>query len=243
MSATRLDKYLSLSGERSRSEATKLIRSGQVTVDGKPVCDPSVRVAEGAQVLLRGQPVADSTWQYYLLYKPSGVLTAARDGRAATVMDLLPPALAHRRVLPVGRLDKDTTGLLLLTNDGALAHSLIDPKRHVWKTYIAQVEGRLTAEDEAAFAAGMALSDFTAKPAQMRILQAEDQQSVARVELREGKYHQVKRMFSARGHEVLTLHRSAFGPITLPDDAQPGFYRELTAQEVSALKEAVTHQP
>lgn len=239
MSATRLDKYLALSGQRSRSEAVRLIRGGQAQVNGAVVTDPAAKVPSGAQVLLSGQPVVDSTWQYYLLYKPAGVLTAARDGRAATVMDLLPPALARRKVLPVGRLDKDTTGLLLFTNDGALAHSLIDPKRHVWKRYVARVAGRLTREDEQAFAAGMTLSDFVAKPAQMRILQAGDRESLAQVDLREGKYHQVKRMFAARGHEVLSLHRAAFGPLLLPEDAQPGFYRELTAQEVSALKEAV----
>ena len=240
MSACRLDKYLSLSGQRTRSEAARLIRSGCVQVNGAVVKDPAAKVGDGAEVLLSGQSVRDSTYQYYLVYKPAGVLTAARDSRAQTVMDLLPPSLVRRKVLPVGRLDKDTTGLLLLTNDGVLAHSLIDPGRHVWKRYIARVEGRLTPQDEAAFASGMVLSDFTAKPAQMRILQACEAESLAQVDLREGKYHQVKRMFAACGHPVLTLHRSVFGPVSLPEDAQPGFFRELTANEVAALKQAVT---
>jgi len=173
------------------------------------------------------------------LYKPSGVLTAARDSRAQTVMDLLPEALSRRKVLPVGRLDKDTTGLLVFTNDGALAHSLLDPKRHVWKRYIARVEGKLTEEDVLAFEQGLQLSDFEAKPAGLSILESGEETSVGEVRVREGKFHQVKRMFAARGHEVLTLHRASFGPLILPDDMQPGDYRKLTEEQVQLLRDAV----
>lgn len=239
MSAARLDKYLALSGERTRSEAGRLIRAGRVTVNGTPVRDPSVKVADGDEVALDGHAVKDSAFQYYLFYKPAGVLTAARDSRARTVMDLLPEAFARRDVLPVGRLDKDTTGLLVLTNDGALAHSLIDPRRHVWKRYEARVVGRLDEEDVTAFAQGMQLSDFTAKPANLAILQVGDEESLGAVELREGKYHQVKRMFASRGHEVLALHRPAFGPLKLDDGMQPGAWRELTDEETAALRAAV----
>ena len=185
--SVRLDKFLSQSGERSRSEAVKAVRGGQVRVNGVPVRDPATKINETDVVTLAGEVVGDDAMQYYLFYKPSGVLTAARDSRAETVMDLLPEALSRRKVLPVGRLDKDTTGLLLLTNDGVLAHSLLDPKRHVWKRYIATVEGRLDEKDVQAFAEGIPLKDFTAKPAQLRILEAGESQSRAEVEVREGK--------------------------------------------------------
>ncbi|MEG2208387.1 MAG: pseudouridine synthase [Clostridia bacterium] len=232
----RLDKLLALSGERSRSEAARAVHAGLVCVNGVAVRDPAAHVSERDEVIFASQSVAAQGEQYYLLHKPAGVLTAARDSHAQTVMDLLPEALRRRKVLPVGRLDKDTTGLLLLTNDGELAHRLLSPKHHVWKQYLATVEGRLCEEDVLAFSVGMALSDFVAKPAELIIVRADEQMSQALVSLREGKFHQVKRMFSARGHEVLTLHRSAFGPLTLPEQLEPGAYRALTQAEVEALK-------
>ena len=235
----RLDKYLAQSGERSRSEATRAIRAGCATVNGLVVRDPAAKVAPGDSVLLRGESVEDSALQYYLLYKPAGVLTAARDSRAQTVMDLLPPALSRRKVLPVGRLDKDTTGLLLLTNDGALAHALLDPKRHIWKRYIARVEGRLDEGDVRAFSQGIPLSDFVAQPAALRIVRSDDAESVAEVEVREGKFHQVKRMFAARGHEVLSLHRAAFGPLVLPKPMRPGDFDKLSQEQIRLLQNAV----
>lgn len=235
----RLDKYLSLSGERSRSEAGKLIRSGAVRVDGQVILRPETHVTEQSQVLLAGQPVGDSSKQYYMLNKPAGVLTAARDSRAATVMDLVPENLKKRKVLPVGRLDKDTTGLLLLTNDGELAHFLLSPGRHVWKQYRATVTGCLTETDMQAFAEGLQLSDFVAKPAVLTILQAGEAESVALVQVREGKFHQVKRMFAAIGHEVTALHRSCFGPLTLPEDLPVGQCRPLTEDEVQALRNSI----
>ena len=235
MAQIRLDKLLSQTGERTRSEAARLVRMGQVSINGVPAHDPAFKVDMAqAQVLLNGAPLADTPYQYYLLHKPAGVLTAARDKNAPTVMDLVPEALRRRDVLPVGRLDKDTTGLLLLTNDGALAHSLLSPKRHVWKDYIATVDGPLTEADVAAFAQGMALSDFTAKPAEMAILESGPAQSRARVRLREGKFHQIKRMFGARGREVLALHREAFGPLRL--DVAMGALRPLTPTEIAALR-------
>lgn len=239
MSAVRLDKYLAQSGERTRSEAVKAIRSGLVRVNGAPVRDPAAKVQDGDEVLLSGQPVGDDALQYFLFHKPAGVLTAARDSRAQTVMDLVPEALGRRKVLPVGRLDKDTTGLLILTNDGALAHSLLDPKRHVWKRYVARVEGQLDENDVRAFREGIELKDFTAKPAQLRILEVQADASTAEVEVREGKFHQVKRMFAARGHEVTALHRAAFGPLTLPEELKQGDIRRLTEEELQALRQAI----
>lgn len=239
MSGVRLDRYLAQSGERTRSEAVRAIRAGLAAINGAAVRDPAVKVGQGDSVTLAGAPVGDSALQYYMLHKPAGVLTAARDRRAQTVMDLVPEALSRRKVLPVGRLDKDTTGLLLLTNDGALAHALLAPGRHVWKRYVARVTGRLDGEDAAAFAAGLSLEDFTALPATLTILRADEAFSEAGVEVREGKYHQIKRMFSARGHEVVALHREAFGPLTLPGSLPPGGLRELAPEEVAAIRRAV----
>ncbi len=235
----RLDKYLAQSGERSRSEAGKLIRSGAVWVDGQVVLRPETQLRPDAQVTLAGQTIGDSSLQYVMLHKPAGVLTAARDSRAQTVMDLVPENLQKRKVLPVGRLDKDTTGLLLLTNDGELAHYLLSPNRHVWKQYRATVTGRLTEADVEAFAAGLALSDFVAKPARLTILEAGDEESAGLVEVQEGKFHQVKRMFAATQHEVTALHRCSFGTLQLPEELLPGQHRPLTAEEVQALKASV----
>lgn len=228
---------MSQSGERSRSEAGKLIRSGAVRVDGQVVLRPETQLSAQSVVTLAGETVEDSSMQYVMLHKPAGVLTAVRDSRAQTVMDLVPEALKRRKVLPVGRLDKDTTGLLLLTNDGELAHRLLSPARHVWKQYRATVEGRLTQADVDAFAAGLQLSDFTAKPARLSIVEADDARSVALVEVHEGKFHQVKRMFAAVGHEVTALHRHSFGTLALPQDLPVGACRPLTDEEVQALRE------
>lgn len=237
MALIRLDKLLSQSGERTRSESAKLIRSGCVTVEGTLSRDPAMKV-DGAksEILLKGQPITDEPFQYILFHKPAGVLTAARDRNAQTVMDLVPEALRKRDVLPVGRLDKDTTGLLLLTNDGELAHRLLAPKRHVWKEYVATVDGSLSQADADAFARGMTLSDFIAKPAELLVLDSTPEQSSAVVRLAEGKFHQVKRMFAARGREVLTLHRQGFGPLRL--DVEIGAWRALTQNELAALRSA-----
>lgn len=233
---TRLDKYLSQSGELSRSEAARAIRAGKATVGGTVVRDPAAHLPDGCEVCLDGKPIFDSSLQYYMLNKPSGVLTAARDKRARTVMSLVPSALLKRGVLPVGRLDKDTTGLLLLTNDGALAHALLSPKRHVWKRYLLTVTGRLTESDALAFQSGVPLKDFTAKPARLTIIEAGEDESRAEAELREGKFHQVKRMCLALGHEVLSLKRVAFGSLTLDDKLPEGGWRALNGDELDALR-------
>jgi len=235
----RLDKYLSQSGEYSRSEAGKLIRSGAVRVNGEAVRKPDAQIGPDDQVTLGGEVIGDRSMQYYLLHKPAGVLTAARDSRAQTVMDLVPENLRKRKVLPVGRLDKDTTGLLLLTNDGELAHFLLSPNRHVWKQYRATVTGQLTATDVEAFANGLQLSDFVAKPAKLTIVSTKPEESIGLVEVREGKFHQVKRMFAATGHEVTTLHRHSFGPLVLPEDLPVGQCRPLREDEIQALKQCV----
>ena len=181
-----------------------------------------------------GVPLDTRTVRHLMLNKPAGVLTATEDGKQATVMELLPALYRACGCMPVGRLDKDTTGLLLLTTDGTLAHRLIAPERHVDKVYEAEVEGALEEADIAAFAQGIPLKDFTALPARLEILGP----GRGRVTVREGKYHQVKRMFGARGKPVLRLHRTAFGPLALDAGLAPGEYRELTEKEIAALYQA-----
>ncbi len=227
----RLDKLLSNLGYASRSQCRDLIKKGRVQVDGVVCRDMAMQVKDGAAVTLDGKSVDTRTERHLMLYKPGGVLTAAEDRNQKTVMDLLPEGYRSLGCMPVGRLDKDTTGLLLLTTDGDLAHRLIAPKHHVDKVYYARVDAPLTKEDEAAFAEGIPLKDFIAMPALLE--RVED--TLGRVTVQEGKYHQVKRMFGARGKKVLSLHRAAFGFLQLDEGMEPGDYRELTEKEIAAL--------
>ena len=235
----RLDRLLSQAAGLTRNEARKLIRSGLVSVHGERLFDPATSVAEGSPLLLDGQTVDTQLDMHLILHKPTGVLTAARDSRQPTVMDLLPDRLQKLRCMPVGRLDKDTSGLLLFTTNGELAHRLLAPQRDVIKEYEALITGRLTDADRIAFNKGIQLKDFTAKPAMLDILQADSEQSLARVHLHEGKNRQVRRMFQALGHEVIQLSRLAFGPLRLDNDLLPGHWRALTETELKELKEAV----
>ena len=236
----RLDKLLSRLGVSSRSGCRDLLRAGRVRVDGETVRSGAFDLAIGACVTLDGQALDCRMERHLMMHKPAGVLTAREDARQRTVMDLLPKVYASLGCMPVGRLDKDTTGLLLLTTDGELAHRLISPARHVDKVYEAQVEGTLEQADAAAFAAGIALSDFTALPAKMEILAPD----TGRVTVQEGKFHQVKRMFQAVGKPVIRLHRLSFGPRALDDMLPPGQYRELSEEETAALYAAagITHE-
>ena len=227
----RLDKLLSNLGVASRAGGRELLKAGRVQVDGQTVRDGAVQISEKAAVLLDGTALDTRLARHLMLFKPAGVLTAAEDGRQQTVMDLLPGVYRSCGCMPVGRLDKDTTGLLVLTTDGELAHRLIAPGRHVDKVYEAVVDGVLDEGDAAAFAAGIPLKDFTALPAKLEVL-AENR---ARVTVQEGKYHQVKRMFGARGKPVLALHRASFGPLQLDETLCPGQFRELTGEETAAL--------
>ena len=230
----RLDKLLSRLGAVRRSECRALVKAGRILVNGTPPHGPETAVAAGDSITLDGKELDTRLERHVMLHKPGGVLTAAEDRRQKTVMDLLPPAYAALGCMPAGRLDKDTTGLLLLTTDGELAHRLLSPARHVEKTYIARVGGALDAEDVSAFGAGLALGDFTALPARLEILAPD----TARVTVREGKYHQIKRMFLARGKPVTALERTAFGPLTLDAELAPGEWRELTEEERAALYRA-----
>ncbi len=236
----RLDKLLSRLGVSSRSGCRELLRAGRVTVDGEAVRSGAFDVPKGARVTLDGRALDCRTDRCLMMNKPAGVLTAREDQRQQTVMELLPKVYSALDCMPVGRLDKDTTGLLLLTTDGELAHRLISPARHVDKVYEAQVEGTLDQTDAAAFAAGLPLGDFTALPAKLEILSPDR----GLVTVQEGKFHQVKRMFAAVGKPVKRLHRLRFGPLLLDEGLEPGGFRELKEEETAALYAAagITHE-
>ena len=234
MARMRLDKLLSALAVCPRSGVTALLRAGRVRVDGRPVRDAAMQV-QPEQVRVDGaEPAAGEL--YIMVNKPAGVLTATEDRRLPTVLDLLPPALRRRGLGPVGRLDRDVTGLVLLTTDGQLAHRLISPRWKAEKLYRARCEGRLTGEDAAAFAAGVQLSDFTARPARLEILEAGDDTSLADVALTEGKFHEVKRMFAAVGHPLVSLRRLRIGPLALDAGLPEGGFRALRPEEIAALK-------
>ena len=233
MAAARLDKLLADSGTVTRSEAKALIRAGRVTVDGAVASRAEEKYDPAQSVIcVDGTEVSCAAHRCLMMNKPGGVLSATEDARQETVIDLLPPALRRQGLFPVGRLDKDTTGLLLLTNDGDLAHRILHPKKHVPKRYRAAVDRTLDAADAAAFAEGITLADGTAcLPARLEILGAH----LALVTVFEGKYHQVKRMFAARGKHVTALKRERIGALSLDPALPPGGFRELSPQEIASL--------
>lgn len=229
----RLDKLLAGTGKWSRREVKALVRQGLVRVDGRLAASAEDKLDPAATVVtVAGETISLRRFTYVMLHKPAGVLTATEDRKQPTVLDLLPPELRRIGLAPVGRLDKDTEGLLLLTNDGELAHRLLSPKYHVEKRYFARVDGELSAADAEAFARGMTLGDgLECLPAGLEVLP----DRVCIVTLREGKFHQVKRMLAARGAPVLYLKRLSMGPLTLDDSLAAGAYRLLRAEEISAL--------
>lgn len=228
----RLDKLLAGTGRWSRKEAAGLIRAGRVRVDGAAVTRREDKFPEGVSITVDGEPVSTEKYIYLMLNKPAGLVSAAGDPREPTVLSLLPGYLRRVGLFPAGRLDKDTVGLLLLTNDGALAHALLSPKRHVDKTYRVHVDGVLDESDELAFRAGMTLPDgLRCLPAGLE--RRGEHEAV--VTLREGKYHQIKRMLAARGKRVLSLERLTFGPLTLDSGLARGQWRPLTPEERTGL--------
>ena len=230
----RLDKIIANRGIASRREVKELLRQGRVLVDGVPASAPDVKVsAETAAITVDGVPVSGERYTYLLLHKPAGVLTATEDKHQPTVMELLPESLRRRGLAPVGRLDKDTEGLLLLTDDGELTHRLLSPKHHVDKVYYAQVDGVPDTTDAEAFAAGLLLEDgLQCLPAKLKPLGGD----ACLVTLREGKFHQVKRMFLAVGKEVTYLKRERMGPLCLDENLKPGEYRLLTEEEIENVR-------
>ena len=229
--ALRLDKYLTELGAGTRSEVKKQIKAGLVTVNGAVAKKPEQKVDEtGDEVCLRGERLLYTAFEYYLFHKPAGCVSATQDNMHRTVMDYLSDT-ARGDLFPVGRLDLDTEGLLLITNDGALAHALLSPSRHVAKTYYARVQGVVDETDVNLFKNGVDIGEEKlVRPADLVIL------SEITLTITEGKFHQVKRMFEAVGKKVLYLKRISMGPLVLPEDLAPGAYRKLTAEELAALK-------
>lgn len=229
----RLDKVLAATGQWSRKQAKELIKAGRVKVAGAAPRGPEDKVAPGTSVTVDGRPIVTEKYLYLMLHKPAGVVSSTQDPRDRTVLDLLPRDLRGRDLFPVGRLDKDTEGLLLLTNDGPLAHELLAPGRHVEKVYYAQVDGELTEEDRAAFAGGLTLGDGTGcRPAGLEILTPADR---CLVTIQEGKYHQVRRMLASRGKPVRYLKRLSMGPLSLDPALPAGAWRPLSPEERANL--------
>lgn len=252
--ALRLDKYLAELGVGTRSEVKKLIKAKQITVNGTAVSKPEMKIDEREdEVCLRGEKLHYAAFEYYIFHKPAGCVTATEDKQHKTVMDYLTDTV-RSDLFPVGRLDIDTEGLLLITNDGALAHELLSPAKHVAKTYYAKVRGSVTSEDVTLFAKGVDIGeDKLTKPGKLVVLKnngrAGDETILAgrdvdadaviseiELTITEGKFHQVKRMFQAVGKEVIYLKRISMGTLTLPEDLKAGEYRALTAEELEMLQ-------
>ena len=240
MVTIRLDKWLSHQGFGSRREVNALIRSGRVQVNGKVVTIPKTAIAETDYVQCDTETIRYQQYVYFLLHKPKGVLSATRD-RRQTVLDLLRPEDRIRPLFPVGRLDRDTTGLVLLTDDGRLAHALLSPRRHVEKEYFAEVDIPIDEALIARFAEGIHLQpeNILTRPAQLSMRQ----DGRVSVIITEGKYHQVKRMFAAGNRTVLSLHRHRMGPLELDDDLAEGRYRPLSEEEIEQLRIAAGQRP
>ena len=234
----RLDKFLSDMGVGSRSELKRSIRKGLVTVNGQVQKDPGADVDTTSEISFDGNPVLYQSFEYYMMNKPAGVISASEDKRQKTVLDLM-DSRKRKDLFPAGRLDRDTEGLLLITNDGQLAHRLLSPKHHVDKCYFVRVSGTLGEADVQRFADGIPYDEaLTAMPAKLRILESGTDFSTAETTIQEGKFHQIKKMFAAlgNGREVVYLKRLSMGPLTLDPDLAPGEYRALTEEELAALK-------
>lgn len=229
----RLDKRLVGTGNWSRKEAKELAKAGRVTVNGQVMRQTDVKVSDDDLIAVDGKSIEAAGPVYLMLHKPAGLVSATEDAREKTVLSLLPERYQKLGLFPAGRLDKDTEGLLLMTNDGALSHRLLAPKSHVDKVYYVEVDGVLDAEDCAAVEQGMTLGDgYVCLPGHLELL--EDGRS-AHITIHEGKYHQIKRMMAARGKPVIYLKRLKFGPLELDEQLPKGGWRALTEAEISAL--------
>lgn len=228
----RLDKYLADCGEGTRSEIKKLIRKGAVSVTGAAKITPEMKIDEdSAEVFVEGRRICYKKYVYLMLNKPQGVICATDDNRHKTVIDLVPEKYSHYDLFPAGRLDIDTVGLCLLTNDGAVSHRILSPSHHIPKTYIARLSGVVDEKTAEAFSHPMDLGDFTTMPAQLEILD----ENTARVTIAEGKFHQIKRMFEKVGLRVEHLKRVAMNRLTLDETLGEGEMRELTDNELELL--------
>jgi 16S rRNA pseudouridine516 synthase len=235
----RLDKILSNIGYGTRKEVKDLIKAGVVQVDGRIAKDSGLQVDPISQTInINNEDLVYREFIYIMMNKPQGVVSATEDNRDTTVVDLLDKSLQAFDPAPVGRLDKDTEGFLLLTNDGQLAHKLLAPKKHVPKTYFAHIEGRVEEADIVAFKNGVILDDgYETLPAELKIL-VQGEVSQVEIIIYEGKFHQIKRMFQAVDKEVIYLKRMAMGNLKLDENLETGEYRELREEELMLLQES-----
>ena len=237
----RLDKYLSDMGLASRSDIKKEIRKGLVRVNGEIIRDSSFSVPLHASVSYRGEEVCYEEFSYYMMNKPIGVLSSTEDRKQKTVLDLITEK--HRKDLfPVGRLDKDSEGLILIMNDGQLAHTLLSPKNHIEKRYYIEIPVLLEDSDIAPLRFGIQYDkDLIAEPAKVRILSAEKEKTAIEIIITEGKFHQIKKMFLAlsENYVVTKLKRLSMGKVVLDENLSPGDYRRLSAEEIEALQRAL----
>ena len=235
MKPMRLDKFLCELGIGTRSEVKNKIKNGLVQVEGVNKVTPEYKLdIEKDKVYYNGSLLQYAEFEYYMLNKPAGCVSATSDNLHKTVLELIDTKV-RKDLFPVGRLDIDTEGLLLITNDGALAHQLLSPKKHVDKTYYAEIEGMITNEDVVAFKEGLDIGENTLTlPAKLVILESG---TISKIEvtIQEGKYHQVKRMFEAVGKRVVYLKRLSMGTLTLDETLKPGEYRHLTPEEIEHL--------
>ncbi len=230
----RLDKFLSEASPYSRRDVRGLVKRGAVSVNGVPAKAPDMKVNENQDVIcVNGEHIIYRKYIYLMMNKPQGYLSATEDDRDPVVIDLLPEEYRHFSPFPVGRLDKDTEGLLLLTNDGQFDHELMSPRKNLFKRYYAELDKPAVEEDITCFASGMEFKEFTAKPARLEI-DPDDPKKVF-VEIAEGKYHQVKRMCERVGKTVVFLKRVAIGPLQLDETLPAGKCRELTQEEYALL--------
>lgn len=234
----RLDKLISSQGLVTRSEVKALIKKGQVTVNGKTVTDSSVKVNYEDEISVNGKLLSQSRFVYIMLNKPKGVVSATDDKRDKTVVDILPDELKRKNLFPAGRLDKDTTGFCLITDDGAFAHDILAPAHHVTKTYIAKISNPIdyTAAKKG-FSDGVVLADGTVLLSAILELIEDSDEPVFKVVIKEGKYHQIKRMFASFGATVIELKRTAIGGLRLDNELEEGCARLLTDEELKIIVE------
>ena len=233
----RIDKLLANSGYGSRKDVKKLLKSGAVLCNDAKIADPKAHVdPDKDRITVYGEQVQYREFIYVMMNKPKGYISATEDDRLETVLDLLEPEDAHMKPFPVGRLDRDTEGLLVLTNDGQLAHDVLAPKKHVPKTYYAIIDGAVDEVDIERFKQGVTLDDgYVTKPGELTIIKS-GQQSEIELIITEGKFHQVKRMFESVGKKVLYLKRIAMGALVLDESLELGEYREMTEEELALLQ-------
>ena len=230
----RIDKIIASQGKYSRSDVKALIQKRRITVDGEPIKSSSVKADPAIhRIAIDGVEIVVKKHVYLMLHKPKGYVSATEDKEHQTVLELVPEEYSGRELFPAGRLDRDTTGLMIITDDGVMAHNILSPKKHVQKVYHVELDIPVTLEMQKGFADGVALNDGVCKAAGLDITG----QYTATVTLKEGRYHQIKRMFGCYGAKVVELHRLAMGDLYLPSDLPEGQCRELTAEELEKLQQ------